>query len=129
MRRRQVDASRGPDDFDGSSPSSVSVQPSHDPRDLAAEPLADLLGLHVRVLDRVVQQRGDRLRFGAAVVEHQRGDVEQVGEVGDVAALAGLRAVQLDGPLDRTSEARSPTVSSPLRALATFFSCSDSVTA
>ena len=101
-----------------------------DPRDLAAEPLADLLRLHVRVLDRVVQQRGDGLGLGAAVVEHQRGDVEQVGDVGDVAALAGLRAVQLGGPLDRTPRSAVVATSvSSLRALATFFSCSDSVTA
>ena len=80
------------------------------------------------VLDRVVQDRGDRFRLGAALVEDDRGDVEQVGEVGDVTALSGLRAVQLGGPLDPATK-RGPTSVAHSRALATFFSCSESVTA
>ena len=76
----------------------------HDARHLAAVALPDLLGLHARVLDRVVQQPRDRLRLGAAVVQHQRGHLEQVRGVRDPGALAHLRAVELDRPLDCARE-------------------------
>ena len=66
------------------------------------------LGLTLSVLDRVVQQRlrslPTRCRRRAS---DDRRDLEQVGDVGDVAALAGLRAVQLGGPLDGAREARA----------------------
>ena len=49
------------------------------------------------VLDRVVQQRADRLGLVAAHLEHERGDTEQVGDVRDRRSLAQLAAVVVGG--------------------------------
>ena len=62
--------------------------------DLVAEVRAQLLEGVRRVLDGVVQQRGDQGRLGHADVGEDRGDRERVGDVG-VAALAHLGAVHL----------------------------------
>ena len=47
------------------------------------------------VLDGVVEQRADRLGLAAAHLEHERGDGQQVRDVGDLGALAQLAAVVL----------------------------------
>ena len=39
------------------------------------------------VLQRVVEQGGNRFVFAAAVGEHQAADAEEVGQIGDVGAL------------------------------------------
>ncbi len=52
------------------------------------------------ILGNVVQQRGDRLVFVAAVVENQRRDAQEVRHVWRVTALPGLAAVSLDGVAD-----------------------------
>lgn len=44
------------------------------------------------ILDGVVQQRGNRLIFGSAVLDDERRQAEQVPKVGDVRALAQLLA-------------------------------------
>src|SRR5262245_52755556 len=47
------------------------------------------------VLGGVVQQRGDRVFLGAAVVEHDRRDAEQVRDVRNASALSVLFRVNL----------------------------------
>ena len=86
--------------------SNVSEQRRHDRRDPIAELLADPRErrLAALVLGAVVQQRGDRLVFVAAVLEHETGDREQVRDVGHAAALAGLAARAADGFGDRGDE-------------------------
>jgi hypothetical protein len=49
------------------------------------------------ILDRVVKQPGNGLRLGAAALDDQARHRQQMADVGDVAALAGLRAVKLGG--------------------------------
>ena len=60
--------------------------------DLVAEVAAHLVERVRRVLDRVVEQRGDQGRLGHAELGEDRRDRERVGDVG-LAALALLAAV------------------------------------
>jgi hypothetical protein len=46
------------------------------------------------ILDRVVEQRGDRLVLASAVFQDQAGNSQEVAHVGDVSALASLMAAQ-----------------------------------
>ena len=81
----------------------------------------------------VVEQPGDRLALGAAVVQHQRGDLEEVGDVRDARCpcASGRRgAPSPTRPRSRSADRRrTARRQPPSRALATFFSCSDSVVA
>ena len=61
----------------------------------------------VAVLDRVVQQPGDRLLLITAVLQNERGDGEQVRDVGDLRALPGLRRVRLASERQRRVEGRA----------------------
>ena len=47
------------------------------------------------VLHRIVQQGGDGVIFGPAVLEDQAGHSQQMRDVGDTAALPGLGGVEL----------------------------------
>ena len=78
-----------------------------DPRDVVAELVADALEHRppAAVLDRVVQQRADRLGLAPAHLEHERRDAEQVRDVRDRRALAQLPAVVLGGQQQRAVEA------------------------
>ena len=71
--------------------------------DLGPEPLVDLAerAHAAAVLDDVVQQRGDRRRLVAAVLEHERADREQMREVRDRRALAHILRVVGAGVLER----------------------------
>lgn len=51
-------------------------------------------GLAALVLDGIVQQRRDRVVLAGAVLQRQAGDRHQVGDVGNVAPLAPLVAVE-----------------------------------
>ena len=82
---------------------------THDPLDPLAELLLDLVepGLAAVIFGDVVQERGGGLAVGAAVLEHQRGDAEHVGEVRDVASLAFLVAMVVSrGPMRRSAGCR-----------------------
>lgn len=58
--------------------------------------MSSSLALAALVLDRVVEQRSDRLVLVAAVLDHQGRDPEEVADVWGVGALAGLVAVRLE---------------------------------
>ena len=49
------------------------------------------------ILGSVVEEGGDDLVLGAAVVDHDAGDSEQVAHVGDLRTLAGLLPVEFQG--------------------------------
>ena len=85
---------------------SLSELASDDPGGVVAELGADALEhrLAAAVLDRVVQQRADRLGLAAAHLEHERGDREQVRDVRDLGALAQLPAVVVGGEQQRAVE-------------------------
>ena len=70
--------------------------PVDQPRDLRAEALLDLLDRDQRVLDRVVEQRGDDRVLVELEVAHQPGHLDRMAEVG-VAARPLLAAVLLHG--------------------------------
>ena len=74
--------------------------------DLRSELPADLGEglLAALVLGRVVQERGDRLRLAATCLDDQARHRQQMPEVGDVAALAGLVPVQVGGVGQRLVE-------------------------
>ena len=78
---------------------SVSVQPSTMAATRSPKRGADRLarGRAALVLHRVVQQGGDRLSSSPPVLQHQAGDRQQVGDVGDRGALAHLGGVQVGG--------------------------------
>src|SRR6266545_7975401 len=59
------------------------------------------------VFDRVVEKRRDRLLLAASVFQHERGNAEQMGHVGDVAALPALGGVSLRGVRQGFFEPRS----------------------
>jgi hypothetical protein len=68
----------------------------HQPRDFGTEVVFDLVDRRQRVLDRVVQQRGDN-RFQIELqLGHQAGHLDRMAEIG-VATGAFLRPVFLDG--------------------------------
>jgi hypothetical protein len=56
------------------------------------------------VFHRVVQQRGNGFLLAAAVLDHQRCDGEQVGNIRNVARFAALIAVQAEGMHQRFFE-------------------------
>ena len=63
------------------------------PRDLGPEMLLDILDRRERVLDRVVQQRGDDGFLVELQVGHQPGDFDRMAEIGIAAgALLACRA-------------------------------------
>ena len=70
-----------------------------DAADLRPELPADLGEglLSALVLGRIVQERGDRLRLAATCLDDQARHRQQMPDVGDVTALAGLVAVQVGG--------------------------------
>ena len=70
--------------------------PVDQPRDLGAEMRLDILDRRQRVLDRVVQQRGDDGRLIELQIGHKTGNFDRVAEIG-IAAGAFLAAVFLDG--------------------------------
>src|SRR6266540_6866995 len=59
------------------------------------------------VFDRVVEERRDRLLLAASVFQHERGNAEQMGHVGDVAAFPALGGVSLGGVSQGLLELRS----------------------
>src|SRR6266511_2247614 len=59
------------------------------------------------VFDRVVEERRDRLLLAASGFQHERGNAEQMGHVGDVAALPALGGVSLGGVSQGLLERRS----------------------
>src|SRR4051794_7206284 len=68
-------------------------------------PYTTLFRSAAAVLDRVVQQRGDRLVLAASHLEHERGHAQKVRDVRDLGALAQLRTVVAAGQMKRTVEA------------------------
>ena len=78
-----------------------------DAGDGVAEAAADVLEPRppALVLRRVVQQRGDGLVLGAAVVEDDGGDREEVGQIGGAGSLAQLFGMRLVGVADGVVEA------------------------
>jgi hypothetical protein len=78
--------------------------------------------LEGRPLDRIVQQRGDRLILVRPVFEHNRRNSEEVGDIGYPRSLALLLAVEAAGIGERIVEAlgeeggighRDPPVGNP----------------
>ena len=78
-----------------------------DGRDPLAKPVADLLEARSvsAILQRVVQQGGDRLVLGTAVLQHQRRDAEQVRQIRHIAALSTLAGMDIGGVHKRVGEA------------------------
>ena len=68
--------------------------PVDQPRDVLAEQLLDLVGRRERVLDRVVQDRGDDRLVVEMQVGEDAGHLDRMAEIG-VARGAGLGAVRL----------------------------------
>jgi hypothetical protein len=79
--------------------------PAHRLAELVPDGLENIWALSRRgVLDRVVQQCRDRLVLAAAVLQHQRADAHQVGEVGHPGALAEVEPVPFERELERVVE-------------------------
>ncbi len=72
---------------------------SDDLRDILAEASADgfELAKAALILDRVMKQRSDGLILVRPVLERDRGDGKEVGDIGDARALAGLCPVEATG--------------------------------
>ena len=111
-----------------------------DPRHRRAEPVTYLVEPDARVLDHVVEERGDRLGLGAAVVEDQRGDAEGCATYGAPVPFRVWPACSCGRPFDRAGEAAGPESAArvvradplrqpTLRASRTFLSCSACVVA
>src|SRR6478672_2826802 len=75
----------------------------HSPGYRFAEALGDFRagGKTAGILDGVVEQGGDGLGLGPAELEHGRADGQQVRDVGNVGALAGLAGMELDRETER----------------------------
>ena len=68
-----------------------------------AQPLADPVGAKLvkRVFDRVMEKRRDCLVFVGAVVQRDRGNAEQVRNVGNLRALPNLFRMAIGGVAKR----------------------------
>lgn len=56
------------------------------------------------VFNRIMQQRGNRIRLGATVLDDERRDAQEVAEIGDPRPRADLGTVRSAGVLNRLAQ-------------------------